>query len=61
MLARLRRNDAPEPVQTSLHVQEEPLADISRYDRLHQESHGDIRYVQVARRVYRQSILFIPA
>jgi len=39
VLARLRQNAPPAPVPTSLHIQEEPLADIGRYDRLHQENH----------------------
>ena len=37
VLARLRQSDPPESVGTNLRLQEEPVADASRYDRLHQE------------------------
>jgi transposase len=39
VLARLGQSDPPEGVETSLQIQEEPVADASRYDRLHQEVH----------------------
>ena len=38
VLARLRQADSPEHVETSLHIEEEPLADASRYDSLHREA-----------------------
>ncbi len=39
VLARLHQNDPPQSVETSLRLQEEPVADASRYDSLHQEAH----------------------
>lgn len=38
VLTRLRQSASPEPVATCLQIQEAPLADTSRYDRLHQEA-----------------------
>jgi transposase len=38
VLARLRQSDPPERVETNLQIQEEPVADASRYDSLHQET-----------------------
>jgi len=37
VLARLRQSAPPESVETSLQLQEEPIADTHRYDSLHQE------------------------
>lgn len=39
VLARLQQNNPPQCVETSLQLQEEPVANISRYDSLHQEAH----------------------
>ena len=39
VLARLRQSDPPGSVETSLQLQEEPVADAGRYDSLHQEAH----------------------
>ncbi len=39
VLTRLQPSDPPVRVETSLHIEEEPVADTSRYDRLHQEPH----------------------
>ena len=39
VLARLRPDAPPERVETSLRIHEEPIADTSRYDTLHQEIH----------------------
>lgn len=38
VLARLRQSDPPQGVETSLQLQEEPVADASRYDSLHEEA-----------------------
>jgi transposase len=38
VLARLRQSDPPERVETHLQIHEEPVADASRYDTLHQET-----------------------
>ena len=39
VLARLRQNDPPGSVETSLRIEEDPVADASRYDSLHQGAH----------------------
>lgn len=37
VLVRLSQEDRPDPVTTTLQLNEEPVADASRYDSLHQE------------------------
>jgi transposase len=47
VLARLNQPERPKPVATSLQLNEEPLADTSRYDRLHQTAEDEVEVEHV--------------